>query len=147
MDIVNPVPVPVTGSTTVSGTVAATQSGAWTVSSRPDLPTNPFGVTADSITVPTGRHMVIETLSIQVDVTPPGSKIAAFVSYKSGGNNVTVFVPLTFSYTEAGTGFDFYVATQAVHLYADPGTVVSLSTFSPTGTLGTGFLTASGYLI
>jgi hypothetical protein len=29
--IVNPVPVPVTGSTTVSGTVAATQSGPWNV--------------------------------------------------------------------------------------------------------------------
>jgi hypothetical protein len=29
--IVNPVPVPVTGSTTVSGTIAATQSGSWTV--------------------------------------------------------------------------------------------------------------------
>jgi hypothetical protein len=89
MHIVNPVPVPVTGSTTVSGTVAATQSGAWSVSSRPDLPTNPFGVTnLDSITVPTGRHMVIETLSIQVDVRPPGSKIAAFISYKSGRNDV-----------------------------------------------------------
>jgi hypothetical protein len=30
--IVNPLPVPVTGSTSVSGTVAATQSGAWNVS-------------------------------------------------------------------------------------------------------------------
>jgi hypothetical protein len=29
--IVNPVPVPVTGSTTVSGTIAATQSGTWNV--------------------------------------------------------------------------------------------------------------------
>jgi hypothetical protein len=31
VNIVNPLPVPVTGSTTVSGTVSATQSGAWTV--------------------------------------------------------------------------------------------------------------------
>jgi hypothetical protein len=31
VNIVNPLPVPVTGSTTVSGTVAATQSGAWNV--------------------------------------------------------------------------------------------------------------------
>jgi hypothetical protein len=90
--------------------------------------------------------MVIETLSIQVDVTPPGSKIASFVSYKSGGNDVTVFVPLTFSYSETN-GFDFYVATQAVHLYADPGTVVSLSTHTPSGSAGTKFLTVSGYLI
>src|SRR5215467_14648368 len=31
VNIVNPVPVPVTGSTTVSGAVAATQSGSWNV--------------------------------------------------------------------------------------------------------------------
>jgi hypothetical protein len=31
VNIVNPSPVPVTGSTTVSGTVAATQSGSWNV--------------------------------------------------------------------------------------------------------------------
>src|SRR5215469_8248461 len=31
VNIVNPLPVPVSGSTTVSGTVAATQSGAWNV--------------------------------------------------------------------------------------------------------------------
>jgi hypothetical protein len=31
VNIVNPVPVPVTGSTTVSGAVAATQSGTWNV--------------------------------------------------------------------------------------------------------------------
>jgi hypothetical protein len=31
VNIVNPLPVPVTGSTTVSGTIAATQSGAWNV--------------------------------------------------------------------------------------------------------------------
>jgi hypothetical protein len=31
VNIVNPVPLPVTGSTTVSGAVAATQSGAWSV--------------------------------------------------------------------------------------------------------------------
>src|SRR5215831_20547904 len=31
VNIVNPLPVPVTGSTTVSGTVGATQSGNWNV--------------------------------------------------------------------------------------------------------------------
>src|SRR5215831_13045509 len=34
VNIVNPVPVPVTGSTTVSGNVAATQSGTWAVFAR-----------------------------------------------------------------------------------------------------------------
>src|SRR5262245_22896726 len=71
-----PLPVSLTGSNTISGTVAATQSGAWSVSSRPDLPASPFGDTPvfSRITVPAGRHLVIETLSIQVDVHPAGTK-------------------------------------------------------------------------
>jgi hypothetical protein len=38
------------------------------------------------------------------------------------------------------------VATENVRLYADSGTSVSASPFSPTGTTGTSFLAASGYL-
>jgi hypothetical protein len=51
VNIVNPLPVPVTGATTVSGAVAATQSGAWNVgiTGTPNVKvTNP--VTAVGIT-------------------------------------------------------------------------------------------------
>jgi hypothetical protein len=34
VSIVSPIPLPVTGSTTISGTVAATQSGTWNVNVR-----------------------------------------------------------------------------------------------------------------
>jgi hypothetical protein len=80
-------------------------------------------------------------------VNPAGSNIEAFVNYTSAGKKVTVFVPLTFSSRNPSSGFDTYVATQAVRLYADPGTDVTLSTSSPTGSTGTSFLTISGYLI
>jgi hypothetical protein len=117
------------------------------VTTIPGLPSSPFGQTGSpQISVPAGQHLVIETLSVQLDVSPSGSKLEAFVTYISGGNNVTLFVPLTYAYTAPGNGFDFYVGMQAVRLYADPGTVLTVSGAGP-GNTGTLFLTVSGYLI
>jgi hypothetical protein len=113
----------------------------------PGLPAHIFGQTGSpGINIPAGRHLVIETVSVQVDVTPSGSKIEAFINYVCAGNAVQLFVPLTYAYTESNH-FDFHVAMQAVRLYADPGTAVSVTAYSPGGTTGTLFLTASGYLI
>jgi hypothetical protein len=116
------------------------------------VPNIPFGNTVSggpgttpTIKVPAARHLVIETLSLQLDVTPSGSKVAAFVHYKSGGKSVTVFVPLTFSYNTPSNDFDTYIATQQVRLYADPGTSVTFTTHSPTGSTDTIFMTVSGY--
>jgi hypothetical protein len=128
------------------------------VSSNPSLvqivPSVPFGETESggfglptAIKVPAGQRLIIETLSLQMDVTPSGSQLEAFVNYTSAGKSVTLFVPLTFAYTQTSNGFDTYTATQAVRLYADPGTSISLTAFSPTGSTGTLFLTVSGYLI
>ncbi len=118
------------------------------------VPNVPFGETESGgfglpniITVPAGQTLVVETLSLQLDVTPAGSQLEAFVNYTSGGKSVTVFVPLTFAYTQTSNGFDTYTATQAVRLYADPGSSISLTAFSPTGSTGTLFVTVSGYLI
>jgi hypothetical protein len=117
------------------------------VTTIPGLPGSPFGQTGSpQVAVPAGRRLVVETLSVQLDVSPSGSKLEAFVTYTSGGNNVTLFVPLTYAYTDAGTGFDFYVGMQAVRLYADPDTVLTVSGAGP-GNTGTLFLTVSGYLV
>jgi hypothetical protein len=114
----------------------------------PGLPANPFGETGSpAIAVPPGKHLVVETLSVQVDVSPSGSKVEAFVNYTCAGKAVTLFVPLTYAYTQPSNGFDFYVAMQAVRLYADPGTSISVTATSPGGSTGTLFVTASGYLI
>ncbi len=68
------------------------------VTTKPGLPVSPFGQTGSPlISVPAGKHLVVETLSVQLDVTPPGSTLEAFVTYTSGGNNVTLFVPLTYA--------------------------------------------------
>ena len=114
----------------------------------PGLPVTPFGETSSpSITVPTGKHLVVETVSVQVDVTPLGRQMEAFVNYTCGGKSVSLFVPLTFAYGQTSNQYDTYVALQAVRLYVDPGTTVTVTTFTPTGSTGTLFLTLSGYLI
>jgi hypothetical protein len=114
----------------------------------PGLPAKPYGETGiPSITVPTGRHLVIETVSVQIDVSPSGTRTEAFVNYVCAGNNVSLFVPVTYAYTDPGSGYDFYVGMQQVRLYADPGTLVSVSAASLGGVSGTLFLTVSGYLI
>ncbi len=118
------------------------------VTSIPGLPATPYGETGSpSIAVPARRHLVVETLSVQLDVSPSGSKIEAFVNYICAGKNVTLFVPITYAYTDPGTGFDFYVGMQAARLYADPGTSISVTAASPGGHPGTLFVTVSGYLI
>ena len=114
----------------------------------PGLPGAAFGETGSpGITVPAKRHLVVETLSVQVDVTPPGTKVEAFVNYTCGGNKVQLFVPLTYAYTEPSTNYDFHVAMQAVRLYVDPGTSIYVEAYAPAGSPGTLFLTVSGYLI
>jgi hypothetical protein len=109
---------------------------------------NPFAATGSpSITVPSTKQLIVEMLSVQVDVTPPGTKLEAFVDYTSGGQNISLFVPLTYAYTEPSTQFDFHVAMQAVRLYPDKGTTMAVSVYAPGGNGGTLFLTVSGQLV
>ena len=78
----------------------------------------PFAATGSpGILVPSARRLIVETLSVQVDVTPPGTRLEAFVNYKSAGQDIQLFVPLIYAYTEPSTNFDFHVAMQNVHLY------------------------------
>ena len=108
----------------------------------------PFASTGSpQINVPLGRRLVVETLCVQVDVTPPGSKLETFVTYTCAGQSITLFVPVTFHYTEPGTGFDFFIGMESVRLYPDPGTSMTVSIHSPTGSGGTLFLTVSGQRI
>ena len=100
-----------------------------------------------SITVPGTKQLIVETLSVQVDVTPPGTKLEAFVNFTSDGENISLFVPLTYAYTEPSTNFDFHVAMQEVRLYPDKGTTMAVSVHAPGGDGGTLFLTVSGQLV
>jgi hypothetical protein len=134
--------------------VSATSPNSTSVQFVPNVPfaeteSPGFGFPTATVTVPAKQHLIIETLSLQVDVTPSGSQVGAVVTYTSAGNNVTLSVPLTFAYTSPSNHYDTYVATQAVRLYADPGTSVNFTAINPpgsTGSTGTPFLSVSGYL-
>jgi hypothetical protein len=93
VSIVSPIPLPVTGSTTISGTVAATQSGRWNVNVRnidepgrvPYASHTEFGKTTISCfpdaactlsgfaAVPAGKRLVIQDFSGQI-IEPAGCK-------------------------------------------------------------------------
>ncbi len=108
----------------------------------------PFAETGSpAITVPAGRQLLAETLSLQVNVSPSGSKLEAFVKYTCEGKSITLFVPVTYAYTDPGTGFDFYVALQDVRFFADAGTSIGVSVHAPNASGGTLFITVSGRLI
>ena len=111
------------------------------------MPIKPFAATGNPIAVPSKKHLIVETLSLQVDVTPPGTKLEAFVNYTCGGQTIQLFVPLTYAYTEPSTNFDFHVALQAVRLYPDKGTTIGVVAYAPGGSPGTLFLTVSGQLV
>ena len=151
----SPAKVFLTDKGTPSRTARVSAAGALSVTGNvtttPALPATSFSTSAASgfppttITVPAGKHLVIETISIQADVTS-GHGLEAFVDYTTGGNASTLYVPLTFAQTE-DSGFDVYVATQNVHVVADLGSAVKLEPDSESGSTGTTFLTVSGYLV
>jgi hypothetical protein len=74
VNIVNPLPLPVTGSTTVSGTVAATQSGTWNV-----------GVTG----TPNVNVANPATAPVPVTLISPASSpsVTCTVTFNNGGGN------------------------------------------------------------
>jgi hypothetical protein len=115
------------------------------------MPIKPFaamGVGASAITVPSTGQLIVETLSLQVDVVPPGTRLEAFVNYKCGGQDIQLFVPLIYAYTQKTV--DYHVAMQEVRLYPDKGTTMGVTVYAPGGnpeTGGTLFLTVSGQLV
>jgi hypothetical protein len=112
------------------------------------MPIKPFAATGSpGILVPSTRQLIVETLSVQVDVTPPGTRLEAFVNYKSAGQDIQLFVPLIYAYTEPSTNFDFHVAMQNVHLYPDKKTTMTVTVYAPGGNPGTLFLTVSRQLV
>jgi hypothetical protein len=139
------------GGTVDVGNLHSTQNVSGSVTAIPGLPGTPFtdygsgaGAT-ESITVPAGKHLVIQTISVRGGVTS-GDYLQASVDYLTNGATGFVLVPLTYAYTSSGLGYDFYVGTVSVDVYADPGSTVELTLSSPTGTFDESLLSVSGYL-
>jgi hypothetical protein len=140
------------GLTTVTTMLNPQPASAASSSSVQVVPNSPFGEMASAvagsfptITVPSTKHLVIETLSLAV-IVPYGSQAMAYIRYTSGGNSAMLFVPMTLAYSTTGAGaVSIYIVTQEVRLYADPGTSVSFEPYIPYGNLGPAYMTVSGY--
>jgi len=96
------------------------------------------------ITVPAESALVIQTVSVQINVTA-GHRTSAMIRYVADGQTASVFLPVTYAY-RSPANYDTYHAALALVLYADAGTNIELDQYSPDGTTGTPFLTVSGYL-
>ena len=140
--IVNPLPVPISGTSTVSGTVAATQNGAWTVgiagqplSVKSIDQRVPYRETVDRnrvgcgtavcsyefvfSTVPANTRLIITDVSVDFIVLSGGNVFAG--NLDTALPPVSVFVPFIRQgpYFEPGT--DEWVTNQQVNLHIDQG--------------------------
>ncbi len=173
VSIVSPLPVPVSGSTTVSGSVAATQSGTWnvgingtptvTVTTNQPVETGK-GFSLGQFTgqpvvlyvVPTGKRLVVEYFSSEVGVASGTTVDRYALSVANDPNNpgaeaFTHFIPPAFS-SPCGAcvpGTTLVVASQPIRLYVEAGQgLVAGASFS--GAIGSnafGFYSFSGYLV
>ena len=138
--IVSPLPLPVTGSTTVSGTVAATQSGAWTVgiAGQPVLIKNldepgrapyqetvfvgqaccgvGFSTTVFTFSVvPANKRLVIKDASLNLPAAR-GSAVSPAVLRIVGGGTPELNLPLILG---GSLVYDEWITNQQVNFYVD----------------------------
>jgi hypothetical protein len=104
----------------------------------------------DTLTVPLGFRLVIETITASVDV-PVGEKVKLFFTSTVTSNGTpiasTTYVPAFFQGSFGGS--DTFYANQPMRVYVDPsGNTLSLDVVKTTAN-GTGFadVTISGYLV
>jgi hypothetical protein len=163
--IVNPLPVPITGSLTTSGTVAATQSGPWNVGIAGNSEMNPlwtrdadnparhpfiltgttppnetfFAVAVPVGSVPAGQRYVIEHYSANCTLTTGGvlSDINVFLPDGSSDDSATPHQLDTTQWQGSGK----------TRLYADPGAGIKVSLRPSAGGIQTCGVTVSGYSV
>jgi hypothetical protein len=77
-----------------------------------------------SFTVPQGKRLVIEFVSVRTTVGE-GEQVEAFILAGSGGNN-NAFHPIIMTFQRNLLGKDFVVGGQQMRMYAEPGTLVEI---------------------
>ena len=102
----------------------------------------------DNIVVPSGKRLVIETVSGQVRV-PSGQTAVLTLGATTSGVVASYPVPITFAGSNlCFDGQDSFRTFEALRIYADPGStvIVEVRRNSNTGPVSW-FLTISGYLV
>jgi hypothetical protein len=144
-----PVPTSATGTTTVAGTVAATQSGPWSVDvsntaaspvpfrdvdnpARQPFQAQVMGGFADGAsttgditltTVPAGKRLVIEYVSIFGAMITDQKMIDASVKLHSGFSDEYDFHSYQNAAHTSVAGLDYFVSSGPVRFYSGPGPV------------------------
>lgn len=168
-------PLPVTGSTAVSGTVSATQSGPWNVGINNNSVANPLQIrdvdspgnqpamggdqciasgsrcNFDSLyTVPAGKRLVVEYASAS-GLLPAGQHFTCFFFPHQGTNfgQIALSLPSSPASTSSGTVVAEAVTAQSMRFYADPSTTLDAgcSRDSDAGGGAVFDLHFSGYLV
>lgn len=97
--------------------------------------------------VPSGKRLVIETISGDLDLATGTSPVEILLQGVSGGTGWETLFPATFQGSSAFFFGDHYAVNQLVRLYADAGTAPFFNLTISNTTAGFVDLEASGYLI
>jgi hypothetical protein len=129
-------PLAVSGSTSVSGTLAIPRAVLVRDVDNPSRHAwqKNFASTNNTFDVPAGEQLTIEFASYSCSEnsnTPPRPMFASGVTTTAGGVGASHFLPANFS-GPLGP-FDGYYGAMAVRIYADPGTTVTVFTEGPAG--------------
>jgi hypothetical protein len=138
VNIVNPVPVPVTGSLGITGTPKVTIDSTQLPLSVMDADSpsrHAFQLKLDesqfSFKVPPDKRLTIETVSASCHTDPPSTPQNNFPTYiatTAGGNFITFPILTFFNSTSPSLGTDYWGNATAVRIYADPGTEIDAFT-------------------
>ena len=152
VNIVSPLPLPITGSTSVSGTVAVTQSGTWDVRITGRTPYHfrvngsfdgSSGTTGAEVshTLPAGKTFEMQHVSCSANIAhETGNPLVLVLLSGAIPNQVTLAslqVPQLGGYKRA------YFVTQATHAYLGP---VPNQSFGNTITVSAGVWDGAGFV-
>jgi hypothetical protein len=160
VNIVSPLPLPVTvtGSSTISGTVAATQSGTWNVNTKnvDERGRNPYqavlscssaagACSGSGVAVAANTRLVIEHVSAQIQVST--GKPIQFTTLNINGAVGEQSLPNHLQAVNLGNGNDQYYVNEQVLLYADAGKFPFVGVQTTSGNFVVINATLTGYII
>lgn len=144
--VVNPLPLPVTGTVNVTGNVSVAAQEPFQTGTVPTFFNNGGG-NKELIVVPAGKRLVIEGVSANVNVSATGGLSAVAISTGPGFDRVNELTCVPVGATANDLNHWFQCSTQ-VKFHAGPGSTVTFSVSTATGS-STGFYRAfaSGYFV
>ena len=105
-----------------------------------------FDLTSTVFTVPDGKQLVIEFVSLSLSV-PAGTSGLAFLSTTVGGTTARHFLPTSFQTVFNDGAAEIRTGATPTRIYADPGTNVVFDVHRNNGGNGEADVSVAGYLV